>query len=48
MQQLAPSGRALVAEAWTVATADQRWEEAGCVEAPWLVQRNGSYYLFYR
>jgi beta-xylosidase len=48
MQQLASSGRALVGEAWTVATADQRWEEAGCVEAPWLVQRNGSYYLFYR
>ena len=68
------SGTALVGEAWTVATADQKWcapsqlgslrfhplarmrsktalvarrEEYGCVEAPWIVERGGYFYLFY-
>jgi beta-xylosidase len=47
MQQLGANGSSVIGSAWTIATADQGWEEFGCVEAPWLLERNGSFYLFY-
>jgi beta-xylosidase len=35
------------ASALPVLSADEPWEKFGCVEAPWLVQRGGAFYLFY-
>lgn len=48
MQRLADDGASLSsAPTITLATADQAWETDGCVEAPWLIERKGSFYLFY-
>eukprot|EP01063_Lacrimia_lanifica_P013482 TRINITY_DN2011_c0_g1_i3.p1 TRINITY_DN2011_c0_g1~~TRINITY_DN2011_c0_g1_i3.p1 ORF type:complete len:358 (+),score=125.90 TRINITY_DN2011_c0_g1_i3:95-1168(+) len=47
MQKLRDDGAALVGQPWVLAKADQKWETWGCVEAPWLVERNGTWYLFY-
>lgn len=47
IQQLTDDGTALVGSATTLITADQAWEQPLCVEAPWVVEREGMYYLFY-
>merc|ERR1712007_306263 len=48
MQRLADDGASFAAEpAFTIATTDQPWERWGCIEAPWLLERKGMFYLFY-
>lgn len=47
MQRLDGDGAALVGTPQAVLKADQPWEKWGCVEAPWLLERNGTFYLFY-
>jgi len=49
IQRLADDGASLRADepAVAIATADKPWEKWGCVEAPWLIERNGTFYLFY-
>jgi arabinan endo-1,5-alpha-L-arabinosidase len=46
VQQLAPDGLALVGEPTAVLVADLPWE-GSVVEGPWVVRRDGVYYLFY-
>ena len=45
-QPLAPDGMSLAGAASTLITNDQPWEGA-LVEAPFMVERGGSYFLFY-
>ena len=50
LQRLADDGASLApaaASALAILSADEPWEKFGCVEAPWLVQRGGVFYLFY-
>jgi len=48
MQRLSDDGASLGSEpAFAIATADRAWEKWGCIEAPWLLERNGFFYLFY-
>ena len=47
MQRLTDNGASLIGGAQTVITADQAWEQPLCVEAPWVVERAGVFYLFY-
>ena len=45
-QQLAPDGLSLVGSPSTLITNDQAWEGA-LVEGPFMVERSGTFYLFY-
>jgi GH43 family beta-xylosidase len=45
-QELAADGLTLVGTRQTLITNDQGWEEP-LVEAPWMVEHGGSFYLFY-
>ena len=46
IQQLSSDGLSLVGSRSQLITNDRSWE-GGLVEAPWVVQRDGYYYLFY-
>jgi arabinan endo-1,5-alpha-L-arabinosidase len=45
-QQMTADGLSLSGSPWTLITNDLLWEGA-VVEAPFMVQENGTYYLFY-
>jgi beta-xylosidase len=48
IQRLTDDGAALSDDAaLAIVSADQKWEKYGCVEAPWILERNGTFYLFY-
>lgn len=46
IQRLAADGVTLVGAATTILTNDRAWEGA-LVEGPWMIERGGSYFLFY-
>jgi GH43 family beta-xylosidase len=46
IQPLAPDGLSLVGSPATLITNDQAWE-GGVVEGPWMIDRGGTFYLFY-
>ncbi|MEZ4226586.1 MAG: glycoside hydrolase family 43 protein [Polyangiaceae bacterium] len=46
IQELAPDGLSTVGSATTILTNDLAWEGA-VVEGPWMIEHDGSFYLFY-
>ncbi|EDQ92714.1 uncharacterized protein MONBRDRAFT_22630 [Monosiga brevicollis MX1] len=46
VQQITNNGTTLVGEAHQAITNDQAWE-GPLVEGPWIILRNGTYYIFY-
>ncbi len=46
IRELAPDGLGFMGKATELITNDLPWE-GNLVEAPWMVKRNGTYYLFY-